>query len=82
MIDERFMEITGVGNQINAHNLCLFEDLPTNIQQGKDRQIDILERGAERGHYSINYQMHDRAGGGLLLTCRNEIRAIEMPEYR
>jgi hypothetical protein len=56
-----------------AHNLCLFEDLPTDIQQGEDRQIDILERRAERGHYSISYRKKGRAGNGLQLTCRNEI---------
>jgi hypothetical protein len=77
MADKRFMKIIGgVGNQINAHNLCLFEDLPTNIQQGKDRQIDILREAISRS------VVIEGLGAGLLLTCRNEIRAIEMPEYR
>jgi hypothetical protein len=74
---------TEVGNQkIDAHNLCSFEGLPTNIQQDKDRQIDILEHSARKDQYSISFRTCDRAGGGLLLTRRDEIRAIEMPEYR
>ena len=26
--------------------------------------------------------MHSQAGRGVLLTCRNKIRTVEMPEYR
>jgi hypothetical protein len=58
--------------ETNAHNLCPFEDLATNVKQGKERHIDILERRIRR-HQRSECAM---AGDGLLLTCHNEIRSI------
>jgi len=35
-------ELDGQTRQLNnTHDLCPFKDLPTNVQQGKDRDIDI-----------------------------------------
>jgi hypothetical protein len=58
-----------------THDLCLFKDLPTEEQERKDRQVYILNRG-----YLLTVECTIELGGAR--TCRNEVRAIEMPKYR